>query len=170
MSGSEDSALIYDLWVEASYGDTERVQQLLAAGAAIEYREYHRDSTPLTTAAANGHTAAAQVLLKNGANLSAADRDYGATPLHWAACLGHEDVLELLLEHGAEISSRGNTGATPLHEAIRVCPVRDLTVERSRRVCPVRDLTVERKEGRDLCGKLSWGSCLPLTECVQYTI
>jgi ankyrin repeat protein len=106
------------LWVEAGDGDTDKVRQLLLAGANVEERGWVDDNpyTPLQIAVLQNHTDVVQLLLEHGADVSAT-YGRGCTPLHEAACFGHAEVAKVLLENGADVLATYDSGLTPLHQA-----------------------------------------------------
>ena len=69
-----------DLLSAAKSGETDRVRELLRAGAPVDARDA-TDATPLHEAAWFGHTDTARVLLRAGAVADASDK-IGRTPLH----------------------------------------------------------------------------------------
>lgn len=98
----------------AQRGDCERVAQLLAEGAPIDWVEpgviaggqtaLHRARSPEVV----------QLLLSAGADARARD-DHGYTPLHYA----HEpDAMRLLIASGADVNGRSDNGSTVLHYAL----------------------------------------------------
>ena len=78
-----------DLIDAATYGDTERVSELLRSGVSAKTD----DNSPLQLAAANGHAETVKVLLKGGAEGN--DRE----ALIEAAKSGYADVVALLVSY-----------------------------------------------------------------------
>ena len=104
-----------DLLSAAKSGETDRVRELLRAGAPVDARDA-TDATPLHEAAWFGHTDTARVLLRAGAVADASDK-IGRTPLHWAALRGRTEVALALLRAGAAADASDRDGDTPLHRA-----------------------------------------------------
>mmetsp|Transcript_21361 Transcript_21361/g.36396 ORF Transcript_21361/g.36396 Transcript_21361/m.36396 type:complete len:279 (+) Transcript_21361:71-907(+) len=94
----------------AGQGDVLGMEELLAAGAAVNARDAE-GCTALHFAADRGQLNAARTLLPAGADLDAQDTD-GSTPLHYSALCGHEEVAKLLLEAGADSSIQDAAGST----------------------------------------------------------
>lgn len=98
-----------NLWLAAYQGDTDSLERLLTAGAAIGELS-PRGTTPLIYALRNRQFAAAKLLLERGANPSQTTRE-GFSPLSYAFWSGiqHDAPpafdprwLRLLLAHGAD--------------------------------------------------------------------
>ncbi|SDE73960.1 ankyrin repeat domain-containing protein [Ruegeria marina] len=92
------------LFVAASFGRTEVVKALLAAGANPNFRrpEFMGENTygaPLHTAISFGHSEVVKLLLEAGADPALPDPSLG-TPLHVARIKGHAAIEEMLLEQG----------------------------------------------------------------------
>ncbi len=97
----------------AREGDTERIGELLAAGAAVDAPNRY-GATALFFAADRGHLEVVRRLVEAGAALDVSDRFYQMTALSRAAGSGHREVVLLLL-------ARGAAGAGPvLIQAARV--------------------------------------------------
>jgi ankyrin repeat protein len=90
----------------------EVVQELLAAGAVLERRDYE-GGTALLYASRSGHVAAVSELLARGAAVNAAT-DQGETSLHAASRSGHAEVVQALLSGGAGVELYDSEGRTPL--------------------------------------------------------
>jgi Ankyrin repeats (3 copies)/Domain of unknown function (DUF4253) len=99
------------VWQAAFYGHTERVRELLAAGA--DPNGQGRGS--LSLAAMNGHEEICRILLDAGLDVEGTADD-GLTPLMSAASGGHVEVVRLLLEHGAAVKVKRGA-VTPLKAA-----------------------------------------------------
>ena len=87
----------------AARGDTQRVQELLAAGASADARDA-QGRTPLLEAVLLGdgsrrYLDAVRLLLEARADPNAADRD-GVTPLAHARRLGHDEMARLIESYG----------------------------------------------------------------------
>jgi ankyrin repeat protein len=102
----------------AEGGDAVVVQNLLAAGAEPNTRDY-QGYRPLHRAAQGGHHAAATILLAHGADPNAAN-NWGETPLVTAAQTGSAGVVQVLLAAGAGVNGRAFRGVTPLLAAVQV--------------------------------------------------
>lgn len=113
------------LRLAAEGGSLTIVQQLLDAGADVNYHNDH-DRAALVAAAASGHDSVVLMLLDHKADINAQGAYWG-TPLHAAACNGHSYIVRLLLEHTppADVNARGglHTNAayygTVLQNAVR---------------------------------------------------
>jgi uncharacterized protein len=89
------------LMLAALKGQLERMQQLIARGAAI-----HQDGwSPVHYAATGPSAAAVRLLLDKGAPVDARAAN-GSTPLMMAARYGDEKSVVLLVERGADLSAR----------------------------------------------------------------
>jgi len=111
-----DMALLdQQLLVAAEEGNSERIVELLDAGANIEATNI-LGWTALHIAASKGHEICVEMLLSHGANIETTN-DYGNTALHFAAFNGHIACVEMLLSHGASIEATNNNGDTALHLA-----------------------------------------------------
>jgi len=99
----------------AFYGDAQRVEALLGAGADANARDENA-STPLHNAAWNGHKKMAELLLENGADVNAEDAA-GLSPLQYAGREKHVDVVRLLWKRAATGGSRMPYRLTALLDA-----------------------------------------------------
>merc|ERR1712032_395212 len=87
----------------ASFGDPAIVQELIQAGALVDFQDSFGWS-PLHWAADTGHTSVVRQLIADGANVNTRDTE-GWSPLHWAAYRGNmESVQELVTMGGADTS------------------------------------------------------------------
>src|SRR3954452_25156049 len=102
----------------ATFGDLDRLTELLAEDPALVDAMSGDGFTPLHLAAFFGQTDAVRLLLARGAT---ADRNgtgwMTGTPLHAAASGSHAGVVRVLLEAGADPNNRQRHGYTPLHSA-----------------------------------------------------
>ncbi|CAH0369602.1 unnamed protein product [Pelagomonas calceolata] len=115
------------LCTASSRGDTQMMEMLLRAGAAVNLagrRMGEGAYTALIIAADSGKTEAVQLLLRENANatlgsLNGTVRD--REPLHVAASKGHRRVVEVLLDEGkVDINRRsGRLGNSPIYSAAR---------------------------------------------------
>ncbi|KAF7106414.1 hypothetical protein CFC21_107148 [Triticum aestivum] len=100
-------------------GKVQVMRYLLDRGA---YPAVHDDngSTPLHYAAEEGHCEAVRLLLSKGVPVDPVD--HRGAPLHLAVAKDRVEVVKLLLEHGADagadLNARGNSGPTPLTQAV----------------------------------------------------
>ena len=101
-----------DLLRSAEYGDLSGVQQALAAGADLNFRNDEGRSA-LTIASMSGNLDVVAFLLARRADVSARDHS-GWTALLGASASGRYEVVELLLDNGADINATDETGWTPL--------------------------------------------------------
>ena len=106
MSRKRPGQLGKELLGAASKGDVGKIQEILAAGAQVDYQCKDMDrlnSTALTLAAQFGREAAVVLLLERGAAVN--HRNYwGKSPLIGAAKSGHSSVIERLMYAGADNS------------------------------------------------------------------
>ena len=104
MSGANDSNL-------------EKVRELVAAGADVNYRG-NFGNTPLGTAAYSGSPETLMFLLDAGADPNRPCYEDGS-PIGMAAFEGHPDAVAVLLDRGADPNvDNPATGVTPLHSAL----------------------------------------------------
>lgn len=82
------------LMVAAAYGQTEKVRQLIAAGAWVNARG-RIGNTALIYAAQEGHTEIVRLLVAAGADVEAAN-DFGSTARKLARGYGHRQMVELI--------------------------------------------------------------------------
>merc|ERR1711887_266051 len=86
----------------ASFGDPTIVQELVQAGALVDFQDSFGWS-PLHWAADTGHTSVVRQLVAAGANVNTRDSE-GWSPLHWAAYRGHMEVVQELVGGGVDIN------------------------------------------------------------------
>ena len=99
------------LYTAALHGNTERVVQLVADGANVNYQgEGH---TPLMVAAQSGHVDTVAALIARGADVNGRDAS-GRTALMVAAGAGSRGIVRYLIEHHADPAARDNDGITAL--------------------------------------------------------
>merc|ERR1711872_277482 len=84
----------------ASFGDPAIVQELVQAGALVDFQDNFGWS-PLHWAADTGHTSVVRQLVAAGANVNTRDSE-GWSPLHWAAYRGHMEVVQELVGGGVD--------------------------------------------------------------------
>ncbi|MFF9111174.1 ankyrin repeat domain-containing protein [Streptomyces sp. NPDC014805] len=113
------------LMAAVAEGDTDRVRELLAAGAEVDARHpmlngFNDAHTPLLVAARDGHAEIVRLLLDAGADINAVEPCFGAVPLHKAVYNGHAGITRDLVAHdGIDLDFLGATnGYTPLHDAL----------------------------------------------------
>ncbi|MFM1843071.1 MAG: Ankyrin [Cyanobacteriota bacterium] len=99
-------------------GQIAIVDQLIGAGADVNFDRPPHGITPLMLAAAHHQTAIAKQLIAAGANLDQGNDD-GSTALMIAAYRGDRDMVEILLRAGAKINQQDQDGATALQLAIQ---------------------------------------------------
>lgn len=110
-----EERLVAALW----NGDDELVGELLADGAATEYRDPASGLTPLMIAAGRGDATAVRLLLDVGADVHTVDSRAGATALHKACQGGSVEVARALVAAGAFVDAVAfSTGHTPLMDAL----------------------------------------------------
>jgi len=107
-----------DVLEASAIGDTDRVEQILAADPRSVHVWSVDGYSPLPLAAFFGHARTAQLLLDRGADVSAVSRNrMEVMPLHSAVAGRHRAVAEALLSAGAPVDARTHGGFTPLLEA-----------------------------------------------------
>jgi ankyrin repeat protein/ketosteroid isomerase-like protein len=124
-AGDEAAVQAQQLMAATAAGETDRVRELLEAGAAVNevaprLNGFNDGHTPLHVAARDGHTAIVALLLGAGADVNAVEPCFGAVPLHKAVYNGHADITALLVgREGVDLDFQGATnGYTPLHDAL----------------------------------------------------
>ena len=100
-----------DILTAVSTGNTQAVQQHLAAGTDPNFKNPADGSPILNAAAVYGHREIVDALIEKGAKINEKDRN-GNGALHVAAFLGRSEVVELLLEKGADVNVKNNQGET----------------------------------------------------------
>ena len=109
-----------DVFEAASFGDVERVSELLAVDPASAHAVSGDGFTPLHLAAFFGHADVARLLVTHGADVDAHGTGWmTGTALHSAASARHAEVVEALLEAGADPNARQSGDWIPLHAAAR---------------------------------------------------
>jgi ankyrin repeat protein len=102
----------------ATFGDLDRLTELLADGPDLADAMSGDGFTPLHLAAFFGQTDAVRLLLARGATFDRNGTGWmTGTPLHAAASGSHAGVVRMLLEAGADPNNRQRHGYTPLHSA-----------------------------------------------------
>ncbi|XP_049946534.1 ankyrin-1-like isoform X1 [Schistocerca serialis cubense] len=101
----------------AEWGAVEEVRALLAVGADVAARGWHK-WTALHCAAGRGDAAVVRLLLSAASDPNARNL-LGRTPLHLAARWGRAEAAAALLQGGADRGVRANDGRTPLDFARR---------------------------------------------------
>jgi ankyrin repeat protein len=99
-------------------GETQQLEELLAANRSLVTSLSSDGWTPLHLAAFFGRKEAVQALLNKGAEVNARSTNpMQNMPLHAAAAGRHAEVATLLLSRGATANARQHGGWTPLHAA-----------------------------------------------------
>jgi uncharacterized protein len=99
----------------AGDGDSQKVTELLDAGADIEWRHKGTGRTALSEAAITGRLEVARILLDRGADANSRDKAVGLTPLGWAVECSQPALVRLLLSRGADPNlATAETRLTPL--------------------------------------------------------
>jgi hypothetical protein len=109
-----------ELLLAAFRGQLDKVKELLAAGADVNYWDQETYMTALMYATSREHLDIVNELIANGADLTMTDMN-GATALHIAASYGHVDILrtiiDALLEEHEGLNTPNGHGQTALHKA-----------------------------------------------------
>ena len=109
-----------DVFEAATFGDVERVTELLAIDSTSVDARSGDGFTALHLAAFFGQVDAARLLLTHGAEVDAPGTGWmTGTALHSAASAKQTDVVRALLEAGADPNARQSGGWFPLHAAAR---------------------------------------------------
>ena len=106
----EKGVVIPSLHQAAYFGETDKVNSLLNAGADVNQKD-QADFTPLLCAVFGKKRDVVELLLRNGANIEARSCGY-VTPLFWACKRGHLDMVKVLVEKGARVNSRSRKNLT----------------------------------------------------------
>ena len=117
-AAANSEELNYALANAAAEGDLNKVKQLLAAGADVNFD----GGMPLNNAAEGGHIAIARYLLDNGADIETTDRGMSkcdswemypdpSNALAYAVSGGHEDMVLFLIKNGVKIKECGDAEA-----------------------------------------------------------
>jgi uncharacterized protein len=107
-----------DVFEAASFGEVDRLTELLAEDPSLATARAGDGFTPLHFAAFFGKPGAAQLLLGRGADVDALGTGWmTGTALHSAAAGRHRDVVTVLLDAGANPDLRQSHGWTALHSA-----------------------------------------------------
>ena len=85
----------------------------------VDFKEHHKQITPLMCAAMHGHVSMVELLLKHSANTELRDHANGWTALHHAARQLQPQVVKILMENGAAITAVDRFGRLPLHLVYR---------------------------------------------------
>jgi len=112
------SGVELNVYEAAATGQTERLQQLIAADPSLVNSHASDGFTPLGLAVFFGQPRAVHVLLDAGADVNLASRDsMKVTPLASASAARQLEIARTLIEHGADVNARASGDFTPLHEA-----------------------------------------------------
>jgi uncharacterized protein len=107
-----------DVFEAASFGDLDRLTQLLTNDPSLATAMSADGFTALHFAAFFGRHEAVSLLLDRGADVDARATGWmTGTALHSAASGGHTEAIRLLLEAGADPDARQSHGFVPLHAA-----------------------------------------------------
>jgi uncharacterized protein len=107
-----------DVFEASTFGDLDRLVELLEEDPGRSVAFSGDGFTPLHLAAFFGRTEAARLLVERGADVDARGRGFmTGTPLNSAAAGSHIEIARLLLESGAEPDARQEGGFTALHAA-----------------------------------------------------
>ncbi|QNL50942.1 ankyrin repeat domain-containing protein [Olivibacter sp. SDN3] len=97
-------------------GDTEALQQHIAAGTDINKKDPYGGSSPLITAALFDKPAMVETLIEAGADIDFQNKE-GSTALITAAFFGRPEIVKILLEKGADKKIKNKFGATAYESA-----------------------------------------------------
>lgn len=106
------------LFEASAFGDTKRVEELLATNRSLVEVHSPDGFTPLHLAAFFNQPAVARLLLENDAPVNdVSGNAMTVMPLHSSVAAGNYEVSELLVGNGADVSAAQQGGYTPLHQA-----------------------------------------------------
>jgi ankyrin repeat protein len=111
-----DAELGKQLVVAAAKGDNNEIEQLIKAGAPIDY-ENNMGWTALRIAAARGQLNCLQILIARKAQINQPNI-YGSTALMQAAQHGELPCVKALIAAGAQLNLANNAGWTALMNAL----------------------------------------------------
>lgn len=95
--------------------DQSLVQQLIAAGVALEAHDAYRQ-TPFFWAVGKGYMQMVDLLIDAGPNINC-QSNKGTTPLNFAVKENKTEMVDRLIKAGADLDLANNMGETPLHQA-----------------------------------------------------
>jgi ankyrin repeat protein len=101
----------------AEKGDIKKLEERLAAGDDMEYRDKGTGRTALLYAVIEGHKEAVLYLLDKGADINAYCRAVGHNSLEWAVEEENHELAKLLTNKGADPNFRSENsflGRSPL--------------------------------------------------------
>ncbi|KAI0090165.1 ankyrin repeat-containing domain protein [Irpex rosettiformis] len=98
-----------NIWVAASDGDLERVQELVQSGLSVNIPDPNT-YTPMHAAASYGHIHVLEYLIAQGGDVNITDED-GDTPLYTVENVA---TAQWLVEHGAVINRTNSEGVSPI--------------------------------------------------------
>ena len=116
MSGVKQNVPSKQLIYAVEHGNIERVNELIAAGANVNY-ENRYDVTPLLQAVRSEYKEIVELLIAAGADVNHATDTHDITPLFEAAGSNYKDIAEVLIAAGANVNDVSSDGLTPLSEA-----------------------------------------------------
>ena len=102
-----------ELFEVSEAGDSDRVRELLEAGADPDKYKSWTGWTALHYAAYNGHNEVVKTLIQAKCDVNMKNES-GSTALHHATSNGHYEVVIILLESGADPDIRMKGGQTPI--------------------------------------------------------
>ncbi len=104
------------VWLAASYGHSDSLNVLLAAGCSANMCWKRYNVSPVYIASCNGQATCLKLLLEAGADFNKRNNG-GCSPAWTAASYGHSDCLALLIEARADFNQCDNAGRSPLYMA-----------------------------------------------------
>jgi len=106
-----------DIHTAVITGNSEALEQHIAAGSNLNEKDPFGGSSPLISAAVFGKPEMAKTLIDAGADLDFQNND-GSTALHTAAFFCRPEIVKMLLDKGADKTIKNKYSATPYESVI----------------------------------------------------